>query len=131
MTKSLVRNGDLEKPLILYNRTLSRAIDHSRKIGHSIVVETIDDAVKSSDIVWSCLTDDNAVKHVFDIISQLDIRGKLFVECSSISQDTVTSISQEIIQRGGEFVAMPGKSPFSVITLFASIQIYSFSIWRR
>ncbi|KAL9116883.1 MAG: hypothetical protein Q9187_006586 [Circinaria calcarea] len=108
MSKNLIAKGDLKKPLILWNRTYSRATDHSVRVGYSIVVDTIEKAVDQSDIIWSCLTDQGAVLETFDVILKTDVRGKLFLECSTIAPQVTNRLSQMVIDAGAEFVAMPG-----------------------
>lgn len=101
-------NGRLEKPLILWNRTASRAHEHSAQIGNSIVAETIGGALLESDMVWSCLADQEAVLEVFEVIFNHNIAGKLFVECSTITTEATNALAKRVIGAGGEFVAMPG-----------------------
>jgi 3-hydroxyisobutyrate dehydrogenase-like beta-hydroxyacid dehydrogenase len=109
ISKNLVLNGKLEKSLILWNRTSSRAYEHSAQIGNSVVAETIKDAVSMSDIVWSCLADQDAVFETFEIILKEDIKGKLFVECSTMAIEATNDLARRVVDSGGEFVAMPGK----------------------
>jgi hypothetical protein len=104
-----ILNGKLEKSLILWNRTSSRAYEHSAQIGNSVVAETIKDAVSMSDIVWSCLADQDAVFETFEIILKEDIKGKLFVECSTMAIEATNDLARRVVDSGGEFVAMPGK----------------------
>ena len=108
MAKNLVRKGKLEKPLILWNRTTSRATSLCSEVGNSVVVNTPEDAVISSDIVFSCLADETAVFDTFNAILKQDVKGKLFVECSTISPENTDKLSQKIEESGATFVAMPG-----------------------
>ncbi|KAL9616136.1 MAG: hypothetical protein Q9160_008965 [Pyrenula sp. 1 TL-2023] len=108
MTANLVRHGNLEKPLCLFNRTKSRAESHSRNIGRSYVASSINEAVLEADIVWSCLQDDEAVQTTFEEILATDIQGKLFVDSSSITPEKTNQIAGKVVGAGGEFVAMPG-----------------------
>ncbi|KAH8749399.1 NAD binding domain of 6-phosphogluconate dehydrogenase-domain-containing protein [Hyaloscypha finlandica] len=107
ISKNLVLNGKLEKSLILWNRTSSRAYEHSTQIGNSVVAETIKDAISMSDIVWSCLADQDAVLETFELILKEDIKGKLFVECSTFTAEATNDLARKVIDSGGEFVAMP------------------------
>lgn len=109
MAKNLVLKGNLEKPLILHNRTLSRTKSVSERIGYSIVAETVSDAVAPSDIIFSCLMDSNAVNDTFTTILKGDVTGKLFVECSTISPELTDELAVKLQASGGEFVAMPGR----------------------
>ena len=61
MCKNLVGKEKFERPLFLYNRTSSRAKELSARIGHSVVADTIEEAVSKTDIIFTCLTDAVAV----------------------------------------------------------------------
>jgi 3-hydroxyisobutyrate dehydrogenase-like beta-hydroxyacid dehydrogenase len=98
------------RPIILWNRTASLANTHSSQIGHSVVAKAISDAVSKSDMVWSCFADEPAVMGIFDTILKGDIKGKLFVECSTNSPESTNELAQRVIEAGGEFVAMPGNT---------------------
>ena len=80
MSKKLALNDQLEKTIVLWNRTTVRATEHSDCIGHSVVATTIDEAVLRSDIIWTCVSDEQAVIECFDVSLHTDISGKLFVE---------------------------------------------------
>lgn len=108
ITKNLVLYGKLDKSLTIYNRTQSHAEEHSAIIGNSQVAETIEQAVSGSDITWSCLQDERAVEATFESILKTGIKGKLFVESSSITPEKMNSIARKVLSAGGEFVAMPG-----------------------
>lgn len=108
MTKNLVLYGKLDKPLKIYNRTKSHAEKHSAIIGHSRVTDTIKEAILGSSIIWSCLQDQEAVEATFGDILGSDIKGKLFIESSSITPKMTNSIAKQVVSAGGEFVALPG-----------------------
>jgi 3-hydroxyisobutyrate dehydrogenase-like beta-hydroxyacid dehydrogenase len=111
MTKNLVEKGKLEHPIILYNRTSSRAETHSALIGHSTAASSLEEAITASDMIWSCLENQDAVIETFDRMLALDIRGKLFVECSTILPDETAALSEKVLAARAEFVAMPGWCP--------------------
>jgi|ERR1700722_10331925 glutamyl-tRNA reductase len=54
------RERQLDKPLIISNRTAKRAEDFS-KIGYSTVASSIDETVAKSDIIFLCLADDTSI----------------------------------------------------------------------
>lgn len=108
MCKNLVQKGNLKKPLILYNRTTSRTVALNARIGHSIVAETVEEAVAPADIVFSCLTDEAAVNQTFERILKLDVKGKLFVECSTVLAAHMNELSKRVQAAGAYFIAMPG-----------------------
>lgn len=109
MTKNLVEKGNLSKPLILYNRTTSRAQAHSESLGtdKTSVASTIADAVGPSDIIFSCLGDDKAVKAVIDEALQSNVEGKLFVECSTIEPATANALAKAVEAKGAGWISMP------------------------
>lgn len=108
MCKNLVQKGNLKKPLILYNRTTSRTVALNARIGHSIVAETVEEAVAPADIIFSCLTGEAAVNQTFDRILKTDIKGKLFVECSTVLAAHMNELSKIVQAAGANFIAMPG-----------------------
>ncbi|TVY44621.1 putative oxidoreductase [Lachnellula subtilissima] len=107
ISQNLVTKGNLDQPLILWNRTHSISIIHAEAIGGSVAVDSVQEAVTKSDIIWSCLADQEAVASVFDTILKMDIKQKVFVECSTMTPQATTDLCHSVIQRGGEFVAMP------------------------
>lgn len=102
----------MEKPLILWNRTHSRTVELNERIGHSIVAETVEEAVAPADIIFSCLTHGAAVSETFDKILQTDVKGKLFVECSTVLAAHMNELSRRVEAAGADFIAMPGM-PFN------------------
>lgn len=108
MSKNLVLKGKLEKPLLLWNRTASRATSLSEKIGHSTVAETVTDAVSRSDIIFSCFTDEQGVIETFEKVLKTEVKGKVFVECSTVRPENVDKINKKVLDAGADFVAMPG-----------------------
>lgn len=113
MSKNLAEKANLSKPIILWNRTISRAISHSKAIGNAIVAETLLEAVSRSDIIWSCLSDEEAVISSFDAILETSICGKLFLECSTITPEATNKLAARVLNAGAEFVAMPGMNLYS------------------
>ena len=102
--------GKLEKPIILYNRTRDRADEHCTQIGNSVVVESPEEAISKSDIIWSCLQDQEALNEVFGEVDGNDLQGKLFVDCSTVLPNVTEKLAERILAAGGEFVAMPGQT---------------------
>lgn len=113
MCTNLVEKGNLDKPLILSNRTKKRSDDLAAKIdsefgsGKTKVVSTINDAAKEADIIFMCLGDDAAVNFAVDVILQEDVKGKLIVDCSTIHPDTTNALEKKINEKGADFVGMP------------------------
>lgn len=109
-----MEKGNLDKPLILYNRTRKRADDLSAKLraDKTKVVDKISDAAKEADIIFICVGDDVAVNETVDAILEQDVKGKLIVDCSTIHPDTTNALERRITNIGAEFVGMPGLSYF-------------------
>lgn len=57
MVKNLVEKGNLSKPVLIQNRTVARAEKLAEALGKDKVtpVTTVEEAVKQSDIIFSCL----------------------------------------------------------------------------
>ena len=109
MCANLVSKGDLDKPLILYNRTQKRADDLSAKLGPSKtkVASTIPEAVKDSDLILICVGDDAAVNSTVDTILEQNVQGKTIVDCSTVHPDTTNALEKRITAAGAQFVGMP------------------------
>ncbi|KAK7522190.1 uncharacterized protein IWZ02DRAFT_487177 [Phyllosticta citriasiana] len=113
MCRNLSAKGNLEKPLVIYNRTKKRADDLAAQLApaKSTVAGSVQEAVKSADIVFTCLGDDKAVNETIDAALQEDVKGKLFVECSTIHPETTNALAERILAKGAEFVASPVFGP--------------------
>jgi 3-hydroxyisobutyrate dehydrogenase-like beta-hydroxyacid dehydrogenase len=107
MCKNLVEKGNLSQPLIIFNRTTSRATDLSSNIGHSTVAASIEDTVSKSDIIFICLGDDIAVQDTLAKAINRDVKGKLFVDCSTIHPNTTKMVAKAVEAQGAHFVACP------------------------
>lgn len=110
MAKNLVEKGNLSSPLILYNRTTSRAEALASKLGSNArAVKNIEEAIEPADIIFICLGDDPAVTAAVGSIldSKPSIKNKLVVDCSTVHPDTTRDISERLTDAGAGFVAMP------------------------
>ncbi|KAL9596601.1 MAG: hypothetical protein Q9219_005684 [cf. Caloplaca sp. 3 TL-2023] len=113
MCKNLVEKGNLSRPLILSNRTLQRAKDLQSTLpfNKSTIAKSISDAVSDADIIFTCLGDDAAIKETVQLIGNHfpndEVKGKLFVDCSTVHPDTTDSIAKTFSTLGAEFVACP------------------------
>lgn len=101
MAKNLEKAGF---PLTVFNRSVEKTKDFTAK---STVAESISDLVKSSDIIFTMLTDDDAVREVFAEILKEDITGKLFVDMSTISLETSKYIASAVIVKEAGFLDTP------------------------
>ena len=109
MVKNLVAKGNLSSPLILYNRTQSRATDLSKSLAQPTkVASSISEAVGPASIIFTCLGDDVAVADTLNqALESSDVSGKLFVDCSTIHPDTTQKYAALLEERGASFVACP------------------------
>ena len=108
MVKNLIQKGNLPSPLILYNRTKARADSLSQTLGHSTVSPSVEDAVSKADIIFICLGEDPSVQAAVETaISSTSVKGKLFVDCSTIHPDTTSMLSKALEAQGASFVACP------------------------
>lgn len=117
MCSNLVQKGSLGKPLLVYNRTQKRSDDFVTQVGaaYAKASNSLREGVSSSDIIFSCLGSDSAVTNVYEtIINESDIRGKLFVECSTISPELVDKVAELVAEHGAELVSSPGKPIMAV-----------------
>ncbi|KAI0142786.1 NAD binding domain of 6-phosphogluconate dehydrogenase-domain-containing protein [Xylariaceae sp. FL1272] len=109
MCKNLVEKGNLDKPLILYNRTKKRSEDLAATLpaGKTEIVDTIEEGVKKADIIFTIVSNDAAVQEAVTTILKSDIKGKTVIDCSTIHPDTSKQIAEDILAKGGDFVACP------------------------
>lgn len=110
MCKKLVEKGNLDKPLILYNRTKKKAEDLAAALpaGKTEVVDSIAEGVKKADIIFTIVSNDAAVRDtVGAILASGQVEGKLVVECSTIHPDTAKQVAEDVLAEGAEFVACP------------------------
>lgn len=109
MCKNLVEKGNLEHPLLIYNRSSQRSVDLNSKLpaGTTEVATSLKDAVAKADIIFTTLSDDAVVEDAIKTATANDVKGKLFVECSTIHPDTTEKIGKLVEAKGGAFVAAP------------------------
>jgi 3-hydroxyisobutyrate dehydrogenase-like beta-hydroxyacid dehydrogenase len=108
MSRNLATKGKLDKPVILWSRSLDKAHAHSQAVENTVVASTLEAAVKDSDMIWSCLSDHEAVMATFASILENDVKGKLFVECSTVTPEYSNELATKVTGAGAEFVSMPG-----------------------
>jgi 3-hydroxyisobutyrate dehydrogenase-like beta-hydroxyacid dehydrogenase len=110
MVKNIVEKGSFTSPLAIYNRTTAR----SEKLASTLpsdrtrVVTSIEEAVADADIIFTCVGDDEAITDTIDTaLKTPNVKGKLFVDCSTIHPDTTDKLAKTINDAGAEFVACP------------------------
>jgi len=111
MVKNIVQKGSLTSPIILYNRTTSRSTDLQSSLGGSskaTIAKTISEAVQPADIIFTCVGDDAAINSTIDsALSSGSVKGKLFVDCSTVHPDTTEALSKKVLAADATFVACP------------------------
>lgn len=127
MCKNLVEKGDLDQPLIIFNRTQKRAVDLNTKLpsGKSTIASSLEEAVSKADIIFTCLGDDAAINDTIATAVKGNVKGKLFVDCSTVHPDTTNMLAKSIQGQGAEMVACPGT------TLAASLTSLLHPLMRR
>ena len=110
MVKNLVEKGNLEKPLIIFNRTQQRATDLAAKLpeGKTVVASSLEEAVEKADIVFTCLGDDAAIMDTIITAIKAPVKGKIFVDCSTVHPDTTNLMAKSVEGQGATLVACPG-----------------------
>ena len=71
------------------------------------MVDSVAEAVSRADIIFVCLGVDASVRETIESAVQGDVKGKLFVDCSTIHPDTTSMISKVVEAQGAHFVACP------------------------
>lgn len=112
MVKNIVEKGEHSGPVLVYNRTTSRTekLVSSLPEGKAKAITSISEAVQSSDIIFTCLSNDAAIEETINTAlssSPEAAKGKLFVDCSTVHPDTTNKLAQTINSAGAEFVACP------------------------
>ncbi|MCJ1370678.1 hypothetical protein MMC20_001891 [Loxospora ochrophaea] len=109
MCKNLVEKGNLRTHLIIFNRTQKRAADLQAKLpsGKSTVASNLEEVVEKSDIIFTCLGDDAAIIDTIANAVKTNVKGKLFVDCSTVHPDTTNMLTKTIEAQGAAFVACP------------------------
>lgn len=109
MCANLAQHGNLDSPLLVYNRTKQKAIGlaNSLPTDKAEVVESLPEAAARADIIFTCISNDEAVSETIDVLLQADVTRKLFIDCSSIHPDATQATADKVLAQGGEFVAAP------------------------
>jgi 3-hydroxyisobutyrate dehydrogenase-like beta-hydroxyacid dehydrogenase len=97
MVKNLIEKGRLENPLIIWNRTTSKAEDLSKQLGNSTVASTPEEAVEKADIIFTCVGGDQDMIDLINKAISVNVKGKLFVDCSTIHPGMTPFVSLYLI----------------------------------
>lgn len=88
----------------VYNRSEDKTIAFKDK---ATVCSSIAALVKQSDVIFTMLTNDNAVAEVYAQIVEEQIEGKLFIDCSTISQSCSLKTAELLKAKGARFIDAP------------------------
>lgn len=95
-------------PLTLHNRTRSRA--DALVASGAIWADTPAEVAARSDIIFTILTDEQAVETVYfgqDGLLSTDVPGRLFIEMSTIRTATILALAESVEQRGAHLIDAP------------------------
>ena len=101
MAKNLLNAG---YDLSVYNRSVDKTEDFKST---ATICESIIELVKNSDIIFTMLTNDDAVNQVYKEILSEDLDGKLFIDCSTISQECSLANAKLIKVKNAGFIDAP------------------------
>ncbi len=101
MAKNLEKAGF---HLSVFNRTIEKAEDFKER---STVYSTVSELVKNSDIIFTMLTNDDAVKAVYEEALNHNLTGKLFIDMSTISPEATNGISNAVKIKEAGFLDAP------------------------
>ena len=94
--------------LTVYNRSVEKTEPLRRM--DALVAETPSEVSKNSDLIFTMLSDDNAVESIFLSDKGLlsgDVTDRLFIDMSTIMPKTTSSIANEIKKKSGAFIDAP------------------------
>lgn len=101
MAKNLEKAGF---PLSVYNRTVEKTNDFKE---NSTVYSKVSELTENNDIIFTMLTNDTAVREVYEEILSVNIHGKLFVDMSTISPEASNDIASAVKIKEGGFIDAP------------------------
>lgn len=101
MAKNLEKAG---VELFVFNRSIEKTVDFVAK---STVCSSIAELVNQTDIIFTMLTNDDAVHAVYETILTGNVEGKLFIDMSTISEQASKAIAETLKSKGGTFVDAP------------------------
>ncbi|MEA3193213.1 MAG: 3-hydroxyisobutyrate dehydrogenase [Betaproteobacteria bacterium] len=84
----------------------NRSADKARSLGFPVAA-TPQALASASEIVISILTDAKAVDQVYGEMLKGDVKGKLFIEMSTVRPDVQKALSQRVFSRGAKMVECP------------------------
>ena len=97
---------------LVYNRTHSKAEVFASAHG-ARGAASAPELAKACDVIITVLSDDDAVRETFGAFSEVEVRGKTFLEMSTITPSVSASLSSELKKRGASMLDVPvvGSAP--------------------
>ncbi|WP_396169076.1 NAD(P)-dependent oxidoreductase [Flavobacterium sp.] len=103
MASNLLKAGF---PLTVFNRSIDKTKPFENTA--ATIAENLKELVTQSNIIFTMLSNDEALEQVFDEILGMDkIEGKLFIDMSTISEQLSVSIAQKLKQKQASFLDAP------------------------
>jgi len=84
----------------------NRSADKARSLGLPVAA-TPQTLASACEMVISILTDANAVDQVYGEMLKADVKGKLFIEMSTVRPEVQKALSQKVLSRGARLVECP------------------------
>ncbi|KAL1901883.1 hypothetical protein Sste5346_001588 [Sporothrix stenoceras] len=112
MCKNIVQKANLDKPLVVYNRSKERSaalVEELAAPGKITVADNVAAGAAEADIIWLMLSADAVVESVFDEVlsSDANLEGKLFIQSATIHPDATERLAAKVEKRGALFLAAP------------------------
>ncbi|KAL2832900.1 hypothetical protein BDW59DRAFT_180514 [Aspergillus cavernicola] len=115
MSRNIALKGPQQSPLILYNRTTSKASAFAasltaQKSQAAIAAPSLPAAVKDASISFICVGDDAALDQIISTITSdtsLNLKDKIIVDCSTVHPDTSRRTHTTLASHGASFIACP------------------------
>lgn len=103
MANNLLKAGF---PLTVFNRSIDKTKTFENTA--AIIAENLRELVAQSDIIFTMLSNDEALEAVFDEILGMEaIEGKFFIDMSTISEQLCVSIAQRLKEKNASFLDAP------------------------
>jgi 3-hydroxyisobutyrate dehydrogenase len=103
MASNLLKAGF---PLTVFNRSVDKTKPFENTA--ATIAKNLRELVAKSDIIFTMLSNDEALEQVFDEILGMDkIEGKIFIDMSTISEQLSVSIAQKLKQKQASFLDAP------------------------
>src|SRR5260370_40716945 len=100
------RLASLGHEIMVWNRTPDKARAVAASAGMKIAA-TPKELAAASEAVISFLTDAAAVQRVYDQLLEADVKGKLFIEMSTVRPQGQKNLNEKEKKKGGRLVECP------------------------